>query len=193
MPIEPKLSHVDAANQPQMVDVGGKPATRRTAQARARVAFPAEVAAKLHAAGYVTPKGAVFTVAHIAGVMGAKATAQLIPLCHPLSLDKCDIAIRMEGNEALIDCTVSCRGSTGVEMEALTGASIAALTIYDMCKAMSHDIVIGEIRLMQKTGGKHDVDYTAAGSRHQEAGAAEIDIAAVDRVALEAIPTNLPS
>ena len=159
-PSEAILSHVDEAQQPRMVDVGAKPVTRRTAQARARVTFPAEVAARLHAAGYVTPKGAVLTVANIAGVMGAKATAQLIPLCHPLSLDRCDIAIRMDGNVALIDCTVACRGSTGVEMEALTGASIAALTIYDMCKAMSHDIVIGEIRLLKKTGGKRDVDTT---------------------------------
>jgi len=150
------LSHVDEAQQPRMVDVGAKPATRRVAQARARVTFPAEVARALHAAGYVTPKGAVLTVAQIAGVMGAKATPQLIPLCHPLAIDRCDIAIRMEGDEALIDCTVACRGSTGVEMEALTGASIAALTIYDMCKAMSHDIVIGEIRLLGKAGGKHD-------------------------------------
>ena len=186
MPTESGLSHVDAANQPRMVDVGAKPASRRTAQARARVAFPAEVAARLHAAGYVTPKGAVLTVAHIAGVMGAKATAQLIPLCHPLSLDKCDIAIRMEGNDALIDCTVSCRGSTGVEMEALTGASIAALTIYDMCKAMSHDIVIGEIRLMRKTGGRHDVDHIAAGT-------ADIDIAPVDTADLDTIPSHPPS
>src|SRR5580698_8544800 len=154
------LSHVDDAQQPRMVDVGAKPAARRVAQARARVTFPAEVAAALHAAGYVTPKGAVLTVAHIAGVMGAKATPQLIPLCHPLSLDKCDVAIRMEGNDAWIDCTVSCQGRTGVEMEALTGASIAALTIYDMCKAMSHDIVIGDIRLLKKSGGKHDVDHS---------------------------------
>ena len=159
-----KLSHVDESQQPRMVDVGAKPATHRTAQARARVTFPADVADALHAAGYVTPKGAVFTVAHIAGVMGAKATSQLIPLCHPLSLDKCDIAIHMDGCDALIDCTVSCRGSTGVEMEALTGASIAALTIYDMCKAMSHDIVIGEIRLLKKGGGKQDIDHVASGS-----------------------------
>jgi cyclic pyranopterin phosphate synthase len=152
-----KLSHVDEAQQPRMVDVGAKPVTQRTAQARARLTFPAEVAQALRAAGYVTPKGAVLTVAQIAGVMGAKATPQLIPLCHPLSLDRCDIAIHMERNDALIDCTVSCRGSTGVEMEALTGASIAALTIYDMCKAMSHDMVIGDIRLVKKTGGKHDV------------------------------------
>ena len=91
------LSHVDASQQPRMVDIGAKAITLRTATARARVRFPTEVAAALHAAGYVTPKGAVLTVAHIAGVMGAKATAQLIPLCHPLSLDKCDIAISMEG------------------------------------------------------------------------------------------------
>ena len=159
-----KLSHVDETQQPRMVDVGAKAPTHRTAQARARVTFPAAVADALHAAGYVTPKGAVFTVAHIAGVMGAKATSQLIPLCHPLSLDKCDIAIHMDGCDALIDCTVSCRGSTGVEMEALTGASIAALTIYDMCKAMSHDIVIGEIRLLKKAGGKHDIDHLASQS-----------------------------
>ncbi|MBQ4855870.1 cyclic pyranopterin monophosphate synthase MoaC [Rhodanobacter sp. B2A1Ga4] len=154
------LSHVDDANQPRMVDVGAKPPTQRTSQARARVTFPAEVAAALHAAGYVTPKGAVLTVANIAGVMGAKATSQLIPLCHALSLDRCEIAIHMEGADALIVCTVSCRGSTGVEMEALTGASIAALTIYDMCKAMSHAIVIAEIRLLKKTGGKRDIDTT---------------------------------
>ncbi|OOG41476.1 cyclic pyranopterin monophosphate synthase MoaC [Rhodanobacter sp. C05] len=154
------LSHVDEAQQPRMVDIGAKQATQRVAQARARVTFPADVATALHAAGYVTPKGAVLTVAHIAGVMGAKATPQLIPLCHPLSLDKCDVVIRMDGNDALIDCTVSCLGRTGVEMEALTGASIAALTIYDMCKAMSHDIVISDIRLIKKSGGKRDVDHS---------------------------------
>ncbi|QNK03635.1 cyclic pyranopterin monophosphate synthase MoaC [Dyella telluris] len=151
-----QLSHVDDQQQPRMVDVGAKAVTRRTAQARARVTFPAEVAQRLHEAGYVTPKGAVLTVAQVAGVMGAKATSQLIPLCHPLAIDQCDIAIHMEGVDALVDCTVSCSGRTGVEMEALTGASVAALTIYDMCKAMSHDIVIGEIRLVSKTGGKSD-------------------------------------
>ena len=140
-----------------MVDVGAKPATRRTAEARARVRFPPDVAATLREAGYVTRKGAVLTVAHIAGVLGAKATAQLIPLCHPLNLDRCDLALRMEGDDVLIECTVSCLGSTGVEMEALTGASIAALTVYDMCKALSHEIVIAEIRLTSKTGGKREV------------------------------------
>lgn len=157
-PALPGLSHLDEQRQPRMVDVGAKPETQRTATARARVVFPEEVAAALREADYVSKKGAVLTVARIAGVMGAKATPQLIPLCHPLSLSKCDIAITMQGSEALIDCTVACRGSTGVEMEALTGASIAALTIYDMCKAMSHDIVIAEIRLLAKAGGKRDFD-----------------------------------
>ena len=158
--IPTQLSHVDDEQQPRMVDVGAKAVTRRTAQARARVTFPADVARRLHDAGYVTPKGAVLTVAQIAGVMGAKATPQLIPLCHPLSIDKCDVSIRMEGVDALIECTVSCSGRTGVEMEALTGASVAALTIYDMCKAMSHDIVIGDVRLVSKTGGKQDFGTT---------------------------------
>ena len=151
------LSHVDAAQEPRMVDVGAKPATRRTARAGARVSFPPEVAASLREAGYVTAKGAIMTVARIAGVMGAKATPQLIPLCHPLALDRCDIDIRIEGDAALIDCTVSCNGSTGVEMEALTGASIAALTIYDMCKALSHAIVISDVRLLEKSGGRREV------------------------------------
>lgn len=158
--IPTQLSHVGDDQQPRMVDVGAKAITHRTAQARARVTFPADVAKRLHEAGYVTPKGAVLTVAQIAGVMGAKATPQLIPLCHPLSIDKCDVSIRMEGVDALIDCTVSCSGRTGVEMEALTGATVAALTIYDMCKAMSHDMVIGDVRLVSKTGGKHDVGNT---------------------------------
>jgi cyclic pyranopterin monophosphate synthase len=153
-----KLSHVGDDQQPRMVDVGDKQPTRRTAVARARVQFPAAVAQALREAGHVTPKGSVLTVANIAGVMGAKATSQLIPLCHPLPLDKCKIEIAMQGDDALIDCSVSCHGTTGVEMEALTGASVAALTIYDMCKALSHDIVIGEVRLLSKTGGKRDFD-----------------------------------
>lgn len=190
-----ELSHVDAANRPQMVDVGAKPVTRRTAQARATVRFPTDVAAQLHAAGHVTPKGAVLTVANIAGVMGAKATSQLIPLCHPLSLDRCDIVIRMEGELALVDCTVSCRGSTGVEMEALTGASIAALTIYDMCKALSHDIVIGEIRLLRKSGGKHEVDHLKAveASSDDQGPASRVEMEPVDAAALDAIPTRSES
>ena len=150
------LSHVDENQQPRMVDVGDKAMTSRVARAQARVAFPPDMAQTLRAAGYVTPKGAVLTVAQIAGVMGAKATPQLIPLCHPLSLQRCNIDIRIEGDEAVIECEVACHGTTGVEMEALTGASIAALTIYDMCKAMSHAMVIRDVRLLGKRGGKRD-------------------------------------
>jgi cyclic pyranopterin phosphate synthase len=154
------LSHVDENQQPRMVDVGDKAVTRRVARAQARVSFPADVAAALRDAGYVTPKGAVITVAQIAGVMGAKATPQLIPLCHPLAIERCHLDIHIEGDDAVIECEVACRGTTGVEMEALTGASIAALTIYDMCKAMSHAMVIGDVRLLSKSGGKRDIDLT---------------------------------
>lgn len=155
------LSHVGADARPRMVDVGGKTPTDRVAHAQARVRFPPEVAQQLHDAAFVLPKGAVLTVAHIAGVMGAKATSQLIPLCHPLSLQRCDVSIQMEGDTAVIECTVGCHGTTGVEMEALTGASIAALTLYDMCKALSHAIVIEQIRLVAKRGGKSDVALPA--------------------------------
>ena len=122
------LSHVDDANRPAMVDVGAKAVTRRTAQALARVRFPPEVAAQLHRAGHVTAKGAVLTVANIAGVMGAKATAQLIPLCHPLPLDA--VAVDFEAGadgQLSIEARVRCTGRTGVEMEALVAASVAAL------------------------------------------------------------------
>lgn len=152
------LSHVGADNQPQMVDVGDKVATRRVARAQARVLLPADVAAQLRDAGHMTRKGPVLTTAHLAGVMGAKATPQLIPLCHPLMLQRCDVTLGVDGDEIVIVCEVACHGTTGVEMEALTGASIAALTVYDMCKAMSHDIVIRDVRLLHKSGGKRDVD-----------------------------------
>ncbi len=189
-----RLSHVDENNQPQMVDVGDKTPTRRTAQARATVSFPADVAAQLHEASYVTAKGAVLSVARIAGVMGAKATSQLIPLCHPLALDKCDLVLRMAERELVIECTVSCFGRTGVEMEALTGASVAALTVYDMCKAMSHDIVIGNICLISKTGGRRDV---GAGKGHANvppvsddtAASARTYVAPIDAAVLDAIPS----
>jgi cyclic pyranopterin monophosphate synthase len=158
------LSHIDPAGLPRMVDVGGKNATDRIATAQARVRFPPEVAVRLREAGYVTPKGAVLTVAQLAGVMGAKATPQLIPLCHPLALERCDVAIHVEGDEARVTCTVACHGRTGVEMEALTGATVAALAVYDMCKAWSHDIVIGEVRLLAKRGGRHDLGAEPGGA-----------------------------
>ena len=148
------FSHIDSANHPTMVDVGDKAVTKRTATAQARVRFPAEVATALRAQGFSTAKGPVFQTAIIAGVMAAKRTHDLIPFCHPLGIENCRIAIDMNGDDAVIECTVSVHHKTGVEMEALTGASIAALTIYDMCKALSHDIVIAETRLVEKRGGK---------------------------------------
>jgi len=136
-----------------MVDIGGKAATKRTAVAEARVLFPPAVAAALRASGLRSSKGPIFDTAIIAGVMAAKRTHELIPFCHPLSIDNCHIDIELQGDTAVIRCTVSVHHKTGVEMEALTGASVAALTVYDMCKALSHDIAISSIRLLGKDGG----------------------------------------
>jgi cyclic pyranopterin monophosphate synthase len=152
-----KLTHVDANDRPAMVDVGGKPVTHRTAVAESRVRLPRDVADALRARGFTTAKGPVFQTAIIAGVMAAKRTHELIPFCHPLGLDVCKVTIDLdERDEAVIRCTVGVHHRTGVEMEALTGASVAALTVYDMCKALSHDIVIAETRLVSKRGGKSD-------------------------------------
>ena len=118
--------------------------------------MPPEVLAELDGNEIATKKGPVFTTAVIAGVMAAKKTHELIPFCHPLGLDNCKITINMSDDNAVIDCRCKVHHKTGVEMEALTGATIAALTVYDMCKAMSHDIVIGETRLIAKSGGKKD-------------------------------------
>jgi cyclic pyranopterin phosphate synthase len=156
------FTHLDADHRPAMVDVSDKAATKRSATAEARVKFPAEVAAALRANGLRSPKGPVFDTAIVAGVMGAKRTHELIPFCHPLGIENCHIAIDLEGDTAIIRCTVTVHHKTGVEMEALTGASIAALTVYDMCKALSHRIVIGEVRLLAKGGGKSS--YAAAES-----------------------------
>jgi len=150
----PSFSHIDSSNRPTMVDVGDKSVTKRVATAQARVAFPAAVAEALRSQGFNTSKGPVFQTAIIAGVMGAKRTHELIPFCHPLGLENCKVTIDMDGDEAVIECTASLHGKTGVEMEALTGASVAALTIYDMCKALSHEIVIGPTRLLAKAGGR---------------------------------------
>ena len=159
--IRSMLSHLDDQNQPTMVDVSGKAVTRRTAQALARVLLPPAVRAAFVDGDLHTPKGPVFQTAIIAGTMAAKRTHELIPFCHPIGLDACRIEIVMDAaGDVLIDCTTCVEHRTGVEMEALTGASVAALTVYDMCKALSHDIVIAEIRLVTKTGGKSD--YRAA-------------------------------
>lgn len=139
-----------------MVDVGSKTVSRRTARARSIVALGSDIMQHLVGQDIATKKGPVFQTAIIAGTMAAKRTDDLIPLCHSLGLDNCQITITTEGTDAIVDCLVSTEGKTGVEMEALVGASVAALTIYDMCKAFSHDIIIRETKLMEKTGGKRD-------------------------------------
>lgn len=151
------ITHLNKEGKAIMVDVSEKPITKRTATARSIVALPDEVLTQLVDGDLQTKKGSVFQIAIIAGIMAAKKTGDLIPLCHPLGLDNCNIDISLnKNNEVVINCTASITAKTGVEMEALVGASIAALTIYDMCKALSHDIVIKETKLIAKTGGKRD-------------------------------------
>ncbi len=156
------LTHLDARNRPAMVDVGGKAVTRRSALASAVVSLPPALARLVTANEIQSKKGPLFQTAILAGVMGAKKTSELIPLCHPLPLDDCQIAIEagLPDQTGAVDVTIQCRASThartGVEMEALTGATIAALTLYDMGKAVSHGIEIRDVRLLEKTGGKRD-------------------------------------
>lgn len=160
------LSHLDARNQPQMVDVGNKVVTHRLAHAVAAVALPPDLARLITGNEIQSKKGPLFQTAILAGIMGAKKTSELIPLCHPLPLDDCKIEIesRAAASDGTVDIVIHCRAKTyaktGVEMEALTGASVAALTLYDMGKAVSHGIVIREIRLLEKTGGKSDYHAT---------------------------------
>lgn len=149
------FSHLDENDNPNMVDVSNKSATQREAIARAKIFIPSSVMPFLKENNFTTKKGAVFQTAILAGIMGVKKTADLIPLCHILPVEKCDVHIYVQGeNEIWIDCTVKVTGKTGVEMEALTGASLAALTIYDMCKALSQEMIIKEVYLLSKTGGK---------------------------------------
>ena len=153
------LTHIDENNQPGVVDVSAKQVTLRTATAQSIITVPDEVMAELCDGDIQTKKGPVFQTAIIAGTMAAKQTSNLIPLCHPLPLEGCKIHIAPQGsNDIVIECRVKVHHKTGVEMEALTGATIAALTIYDMCKAFSHDMVIKETRLVEKHGGKRDVE-----------------------------------
>ncbi|WP_019990887.1 cyclic pyranopterin monophosphate synthase MoaC [Rudanella lutea] len=151
-----EFTHLDPQGNPAMVDVGAKAVTHRMAHARSLVRLPDAVVAQFAHADIQTKKGPVFQTAIIAGTMATKRTDELIPLCHSLGLDGCRLTIELQGNDAVVDCTVTTEGKTGVEMEALVGASVAALTIYDMCKALSHDIVIAETKLMAKAGGKRD-------------------------------------
>jgi cyclic pyranopterin phosphate synthase len=149
------LTHVDARGQPTMVDVGHKAVTERTAVAEARVVLPGHVAATLESQGFSTRKGPVFQTAIIAGTMAAKRTHELIPFCHPLPLDGCRIAIHMEPDGVVvIRASVAVQHRTGVEMEALTAASVGLLTIYDMCKAVDRGMTISDVRLLEKLGGK---------------------------------------
>ncbi|HEX5354555.1 MAG TPA: cyclic pyranopterin monophosphate synthase MoaC [Rhodanobacteraceae bacterium] len=157
-PRKTSLTHVDAANRPRMVDVGAKPMTTRKAVAQAVVRFPASVAEALRAGGMRSSKGPVIDTAIVAGSMAAKRTHELIPFCHPLAIERCKFEVEfVSDTELAIRCEVAITHRTGVEMEALMGASVAALTVYDMCKALSHEIVIESVRLLDKSGGRRTV------------------------------------
>ena len=149
------FTHFNEQGRAKMVDVGEKPPTRRTAVAGARVLISRETFALIRSGGM--KKGDVLTVAQIAGVMGAKCTPELIPMCHPVLVDGIDLDLSLDEARCSVEirASVSCAGRTGVEMEALTAASIAALTVYDMCKAVQKDMVITDLRLIEKTGGIH--------------------------------------
>jgi cyclic pyranopterin phosphate synthase len=151
------LTHLDAQGRPAMVDVSAKAVTARVATAECRVKFPAAVAAQLRKSGLKSAKGGVVEPAIVAGTLAVNRTHELIPFCHPLPIDGIRFAIDWRGERELeIICTVNTTHRTGVEMEALTGATIAALTVYDMCKALSHVIVLGPAKLRGKRGGKRD-------------------------------------
>jgi cyclic pyranopterin phosphate synthase len=153
---EPRLSHVDESGEARMVDVSGKQATLRTARVGARVWMAPATLRLLRE--QALPKGDVLTVAKVAGIMAAKRTSDLVPLCHPLSLSQVDLTFFIVEEEARLDieCVTRTEDRTGVEMEALVGASVAAITIYDMCKAVDRGMTIGDVRLLEKTGGKAD-------------------------------------
>ena len=156
-----RLSHLDSDGDITMVDVSGKIATTREAHASGQVIFPAEIYEQIKAADGMTKKGSITQTAHIAGIMAAKRTHDLIPLCHPLPLDKIGLSFEYNNsqNSITVTATVKVTHKTGVEMEALTAVSVACLTIYDMTKAISHDITIDNIHLLNKTGGKSDYQH----------------------------------
>ncbi|SDB54531.1 cyclic pyranopterin monophosphate synthase subunit MoaC [Flavobacteriaceae bacterium MAR_2010_188] len=157
--VDKVLSHIDEEGKANMVDVSNKETTARIAVATANVIFPVAVYKHLQGQNFLGNKGSIFQTAVIAGIQAAKKTSDLIPLCHPLALKKIDVDIQPNPNtnSLQISATVKCIGQTGVEMEALTAASVAALTVYDMTKAISHDIIISDIKLKEKRGGKRDV------------------------------------
>lgn len=149
------LTHLDKDKKASMVDVSQKSVSSRIAIAQSIVRLPQDVFLLLHKDKFLNHKGSIIQTATLAGIMAAKQTANLIPLCHPLPISKIQVDIAIEENQLRIEAQVKCEAKTGVEMEALTAASIAALTIYDMCKALSHDIEIVETKLIAKEGGKH--------------------------------------
>lgn len=151
-----RLSHVNKSNMPAMVDIGAKKTTRRTAEAVAKVVVTKEIAALFRNGDVQSAKGPVFQTAIIAGTQAVKETSRMIPFCHPLPIDRCEITLQMKKHAIEIRCLVGTEYKTGVEMEALTGATVAALTVYDMCKAVTHDMEIQSVRLVGKSGGKRD-------------------------------------
>ena len=156
-----KLSHLDSDGDIHMVDVSGKTASTREAHAQGQVCFPSDIYQQIKAADGMTKKGSITQTAHIAGIMAAKRTHDLIPLCHPLPLDKIGLSFEYDDDlQAItVNASVKVTHRTGVEMEALTAVSVACLTIYDMTKAISHDITIDNIHLITKTGGKSDYQH----------------------------------
>lgn len=151
------LSHINAQNHPGMVDVSHKTNTLRTAEAEAVIRLPQALLETVKDDDITSPKGPVFHTAIIAGTQAVKRTHELIPFCHALPVEGIAITIKQINDNLVICCRVTCIHKTGVEMEALTGASVAALTIYDMCKSVSHAMVIEQVRLLEKTGGKSDI------------------------------------
>lgn len=152
------FTHINKDNNPKMVDISEKKITKRTAIAKATLFLGKEILSHFTNDELITKKGPVFQTAIIAGIQGVKKTSELIPMCHPLLINGVDIDIKIVDSETIeVFCKVIIEGKTGVEMEALTGVNITCLTIYDMCKSISQEMVIKEVRLLEKTGGKSDI------------------------------------
>jgi len=152
------LSHLDENNNPKMVDISEKKQTERFAHARGVIHIPISIIKMFNNGDIQTAKGPVFITAKIAAVQAVKKTWELIPFCHQINLDKISVEIELLDDKIQVDCTAKCYGKTGVEMEVLTGVQVASLTIYDMCKAITQDMVLGEVYLVKKTGGKSDYE-----------------------------------
>ena len=152
------FSHINKKNQPKMVDVSGKKISKRTAIARGAMFLGTAVISNFKEDELITKKGPVFQTAIIAGIQAVKKTSEIIPMCHPLLINGVDIEINIvDADHIEVLCKVTIEGKTGVEMEALTGASATCLTVYDMCKSITQDIIIKELKLLEKTGGKSDI------------------------------------